>query len=364
MTIHLPLLDSCFALHRGARSSLHKVLATAGQAIRAGALSLSASMVMAAGLAVVAPALHAAPVVTEYAGTCDVSAAIALDAQRFVVASDEDNHLRIYKLGSTVAPLGADDVSKALKTTRKSPEADLEAAAAMGERIYWITSHGANSSGEQRSNRHRLFATQTTSRDGESQLAVVGKPYRDLVRDMARHPSLKPFDLGKAAEIAPKEPGGLNIEGLAATPDGHLLIGLRGPVPDGKALLIPVDNPSQVVAGKPALLGEPIWLALGGRGVRSIEYVPALSAYLIVAGLPGVGGPFELYRWSGMPTEAPVAMPGVDMDGLQPEAMIAWPGSPVRLQIFSDDGTRRIDGKMCKEQTPEKQRFRTIEVTL
>ena len=111
-------------------------------------------------------------------------------------------------------------------------------------------------------------------------------------------------------------------------------------------------------------LPEPIRLALGGRGVRSIEYVPALSAYLIVAGLPGVGGPFELYRWSGMPTEAPVAMPGVDMDGLQPEAMIAWPGSPVRLQIFSDDGTRMIDGKMCKEQTPEKQRFRTIEVTL
>jgi hypothetical protein len=34
-------------------------------------------------------------------------------------------------------------------------------------------------------------------------------------------------------------PGGLNIEGLAATPDGQLLIGFRNPLSEGKALLLP-----------------------------------------------------------------------------------------------------------------------------
>ena len=30
--------------------------------------------------------------------------------------------------------------------------------------------------------------------------------------------------------------GGFNIEGLAAAPDGSLLIGLRNPIPQGRAL--------------------------------------------------------------------------------------------------------------------------------
>lgn len=307
---------------------------------------------------------QAAPEITEYAGTCDASAAVALGEGRFALANDEDNQLRIYQRDQPASVASVVNLSRFLKTDPKHPEADLEAAAMLGERVYWISSHGTNSEGEWRGSRHKLFATQVYVREGAQQLAPVGKPYEKLVRDLARHPSLKAFKLDKAAGIAPKEPGGLNIEGLAATPQGHLLLGLRGPVPDGKALLIPLLNPAEVVDGKTARLGEPVRLALGGRGVRSIGYVPALGAYLIVAGLPGVGGSFDLYRWSGAATEAPVVVPGVDLAGLQPEAMIVWPGQPLRLQIFSDDGTRMIDGRMCKEQPPDKRRFRSITVTL
>ena len=40
--------------------------------------------------------------------------------------------------------------------------------------------------------------------------------------------------LADAALLPPKEPGGFNIEALAATPGGKLLIGLRNPVPAGE----------------------------------------------------------------------------------------------------------------------------------
>lgn len=301
---------------------------------------------------------------TEYGGTCDVSAAVSLGEQQFVVANDEDNVLRIYREGRTAAPVSALDLSEFLKSDPKHPEADLEAAARIGNRIYWIASHGTNSDGDLRSGRRRFFATQINGAGEAITLSVVGKPYRKLVRDLTRLSALKVYELGDAARIPPKEPGGLNIEGLAATPDGRLLIGLRNPIPDGKALLIPLNNPQEVVAGKPARLGAPILLALGGRGVRSIEYVPTLGQYIIMAGAAGIGGEFQLYRWSGAAADDPVAVEGESFSGLQPEAMIAYPGSQVRILVFSDDGTREEGALMCKDLPVGQQRFRTLWITL
>ena len=73
------------------------------------------------------------------------------------------------------------------------------------------------------------------------------------------------------------------MEGLAARPDGSsLLIGLRNPVANGRAVLIPFLNPREVVNGeaKPKL-GTPITLDLGGRGIRSLDYSEARRAYII-----------------------------------------------------------------------------------
>ena len=73
--------------------------------------------------------------------------------RQFVVANDEDNVLRIYREGRTAAPVSALDLSEFLKSDPKHPEADIEAAARIGNRIYWIASHGTNSEGELRSGR-------------------------------------------------------------------------------------------------------------------------------------------------------------------------------------------------------------------
>ena len=321
-------------------------------------------LLCALGSAFIAVQSRASAAVTEYGGTCDVSAAVSIGDRHFVVANDEDNVLRVYREGWTAAPVGTLDLSEFLKSDPKHPEADIEAAARIGNRIYWITSHGANSDGESRSGRRRFFATQVNGAGAPNALSVVGKPYRKLVRDLTRLPALKAYKLGDAAKIPPKEPGGLNIEGLAATPDGRLLIGLRGPIPDGKALLIPLNNPQEVVAGKSARLGAPILLALGGRGVRSIDYVPALGQYIIMAGAAGVSGKFQMYRWSGVADEDPVAVNEENFSGLQPEAMIAYPGPPVRMLVFSDDGTREKGSLMCKDLPVGQRRFRTLWITL
>ena len=302
--------------------------------------------------------------ITEYSGTCDASAAAAIGEKLFVAASDEDNVLRVYRLDKTDAPVSTLDLTDFLKSDVKHPEADIEGAARVGDRIYWISSHGANSDGKSRPGRRWFFATQVKVAGDAVTLTPVGVPYQNLVRDLANLPALKDEKLAAAARIAPKQAGGLNIEGLSTTPGGALLIGLRNPIPNGKALLIPLENPDEVIAGKAAKLGTPIRLSLGGRGVRSMEYEPALGRYLIVAGTAGEGGEFQLYQWSGVPAEDALPVGGVDFSGLQPEGMIVYPGDKVRVQVFSDDGTRKIGGKICKDAAIGEMHFRTIWVKL
>src|ERR1700752_3562987 len=99
-----------------------------------------------------------------YRGMCDASAAVALDADHFVVANDERNTLRVYKRGQS-DPVDSVPVFKFLGTKEKK-ESDLEGAARVGNRIYWISSHGTNSDGEVQERRYRLFATEITAKSG------------------------------------------------------------------------------------------------------------------------------------------------------------------------------------------------------
>lgn len=292
--------------------------------------------------------------VTVYRGLCDASAAVALGPELFIVANDERNQLKIYRRGQPNA-VDSVDLSKFLHT-KKDKESDLEGAAAIGKRIYWIASHGRNKKGEVQDRRLRFFATDIE--DGaQPALKPAGMAYTDLLHDLVRSAELKPYKLADAARLAPEAPGGFNIEGLAATPEGHLLVGLRNPLPQAKALLLPLLNPDKLLAGKKAKFGTPIALDLGGRGVRSIERVGA--SYLIVAGPPADSGDFALYRWSGKPDEAAARLAQVDFKTLRPEALFAIPNSD-RVQVLSDDGGVEIDGKACKDHAETKQSFRSV----
>jgi hypothetical protein len=247
--------------------------------------------------------------------------------------------------------------------TKEDKGSDLEGAATIENRVYWITSHGTNSEGEVKEKRHRLFATEIV--DGTPPtVKTVDEPYTTLVKDMQADPKLAEFNLAAAAKIAPKLPNGLSIEGLAATDDGQLLIGFRNPlVADkanplvkDKALIVPLENPAKVVAGKPPKFGTPSTLDLGGRGIRSMERVG--SGFLIIAGAIGAGGTFSLYSWTG-PNDGKLVKLETDLLGLNAEAMFSIPGKEL-VQILSDDGKELVEGKVCEKQDVAKQSFRSI----
>ncbi len=304
-----------------------------------------------------------------FTGACDASGAVELDAGHFLVADDEDNVLRVYDAVRGGPPVAAFDVSTALgltpvgKRTPRMPELDLEAATRIGDRAYWMTSHGRNSKGKARPERLRLFATTlptlptlpTAPADpphaGVAVLASTDRLLDALITD----PRLARFELAAAATRAPKADGGLNLEGMTAGPDGALVLGFRSPVPDGRALLVRLDRPDEFLAGGAAALGPPVQLELGGHGVRGITWWR--GRYVLVAGPADTGGPARLFAWDGHGAAVPWS---VDLAGYNPEGTFSPDGEP-RLLLLSDDGTAPIDGVACKDSPdPAARRFRGV----
>ncbi len=330
-----------------------------------------------------------------YAGMCDGSAAAALDEQTFVVASDEatfqqgttpqKNLLGVYRLAQGGVPVQTVDLTATLAPQPNNPtqhdpdhvEADLEGAARIGNRLYWLTSHGHNSSGKRRVDRYRFFATDVVGSGANITVRPAGTngafpAYMKLLQDMSGDARLAPFKLGdlETAKIAPED-GGINIEGLSATRDNKLLIAFRSPVPQGKALLVTLENADELIEGRAAQakFGAPIQLDLGGRGVRDIAYWPQRNIYIIIAGPAGPTGEFRLYQWNGAQAQAPIVIKDkagneLSLAGLAPEALVIYPTTN-RLLLLSDDGDIKLKSasnnemKENKELPDAERRFRT-----
>ena len=180
-----------------------------------------------------------------YAEACDASAAVRIgESDLFIAATDEDCVLRVYDRSRPGLPVARLDVTEFLEPDDPGEtEADIEGAAQLGDRIYWIGSHGRNSKGKKRRMRQRLFATTVRASGNTIDLRTTGTPYKRLLKDLLSDDSLARFDLEQASTRAPEDEGGLNIEGLAPTSNRNLLIGFRNPVPDGRALVVELKNP-------------------------------------------------------------------------------------------------------------------------
>jgi len=314
-----------------------------------------------------------------FVGICDASAAVALTSRTFAVADDEDSVLRVYDADRGGEPLRSVDLSDALfppdrakpvgsgkkkhgkkqqrraaeaKRQRRAPESDIEAAARIGDVAYWMTSHGRNRSGKRKDARMLFFAT--TASGGSDALRMVGRGYEHLLDDLLTDERYAAFELAAAAELAPKDPGGLNLEGLGERPEGGVWIGFRNPIPGGRALIAPLLNPEALVEGERARLGDPILLDLGGLGIRSLSRWRGRT--LIAAGAYAEGGAARLFTWDGRGPAAEVV--GLDLEGLNPEGFFS-PEERDEILLLSDDGTREIDGRECKRlDDPARKRFR------
>lgn len=147
---------------------------------------------------------------------------------------------------------------------------------------------------------------------------------------------------------------GLNVEGLAFTPEGHLLVGLRSPTitestprPHGgqeDAVVLRIKNPDGLFEDPPqkAILGETVKLDLHGQGIRGMAYDPARKGVWILSGLSvepthPVRAPWALWFWDQQGAAEPVSLPA-GLDLLNPETVTLLPldGKPHLLLV--DDG--------------------------
>lgn len=333
-------------------------------------------------------------------GACDASAIVAIpaaDPPAWLVANDENETLLANTSAGVVLPLGGANLRQMLRIDDpmlerigrpdgsvrdvvRRGEADLEGAAWLGDRLYFITSHGRNSSGERRPRRERLASVAvTTGPGGLSVIHAEGMTrYPHLLRDLARVPLVSAaIDVSDDpnANLRP-EANGLNIEGLAAGADGaSLLIGFRNPLTANRqAIVLPLLNPAALRPapdGPHAVFGEPIPLDLGGRAIRSIEYVAQRNIYLIVAGPTGDGPDFALYVWGGPGNrlvlerlEGDAVIVGDAADPFRPEGLsVAADGRSILL--VSDDGDRIVGQRPCKDVEPASNRsFRIMRLFL
>lgn len=295
----------------------------------------------------------------KYSGISNPSGAVAINNNQFIVADDEDNLLRIYDRNTPEKPLQSIKLSSVFKgviADGEDLEIDLESAADIAGTVFWIGSHSSSRTGEYREARHRLLAVNIKPGSNDKfAITPAGEIYTTLIADLQDDSRFDTYHLGKAKKTQPKALGGLSIEGLASTPDNGLLIGFRNPLDggeikkgrleNGKALIVKLKNPFEVIHGLKARFADPIELDLDGHGIREITRRKN-HKYLIVA------GPYheniatedhkkeegKLYKWSRKSGKLN-CLKRFDLEGFNIEAALFYPGNDDCVQLLSDDGT-------------------------
>lgn len=284
---------------------------------------------------------HEPPRFRPLTGLFEPSAIVQLADGRFLVVEDEKTHpLGVFTLAADgrvdsqpLAPEGPDADDDFWKL------ADLEGLTGDRQgRVYAITSHSRTGAGKEKQARDKLVRFRLEGNRVRDARVVTGlKPALTTV-----HPRL-----AEAAAVADvKAGGGLNIEALEMSPEGHqLLIGLRGPVLDGRALIARIDNPDAMfdTGEAPRVHAELITLDLGGQGIRGLCHAPGLGGWLVISGPVGRDAtPFGLWFWDGRP-RAParrVAIPALpSLEHAEGVCAANLDGRPWIL-IVSDDGDR------------------------
>jgi predicted extracellular nuclease len=342
-----------------------------------------------------------APEATSYhTGASDASATEAIDDERMFVADDETNTIRLYRRDVSGLPIAGFDVSSNLALTDPdNPELDIEGSTRIGDRLFWTTSYSNSKNFHVRPNRHRVFSTDLSGTGDAATLTYVGR-YDWLLEDMVAWDDANGhglgagylgFAAGSAEGVDSKTPEGFNIEGLSIAPDDSTAyFAFRAPLlPTNdrhQAVIVPVLNfealvdtaaPDSMPQGS-ATFGAPIFLDLGGRGIRSLDR-NASGQYLITAGPTGdasgiAPSDFRLFAWTGNPADAPfdlgLDMTAIDIDGGSFESIAGLPdvlGPGAELQFLFDNGDSVWygDGVAAKDlPDPRLQKAASLRVTV
>ena len=300
------------------------------------------------------------------------AAPVGKDDQWLVVADNERPRLGLFRLTDFPASIAAPALRAA--ASDELPVDDIEAATVFPwdidgdgrpeaiHHVFVASSARTKSKGRVEPQRDALFAL-TIDPSASSPFPSAGRiefnrSLRPQIRSLGSENADAPWGLvlrdavhapGRPADAPDPElagSAGLNIEGLSLSLDGsQLMIGLRSPLCDGRALVIPLTNPVAALGlgesqPQPAALAQPVLLDLGGLGIRSLERDPSGAFYWIAAGPAGTeSGPWRLLTWSGKPNDTPRPLPTRLPDSdFSPEAIAVAPAWPFAL-VFSDGGS-------------------------
>jgi hypothetical protein len=228
--------------------------------------------------------------------------------------------------------------------------------------LFLITSHSQSKSGKRKEKRMRLIRLKVDPATGkpdpatEVEIGLVGR----LPDSLKGALELKPGSMDEKGEIYTP---GFNIEGLACTTDGDLLVGLRSPVDkEHRAIVLRIkgagtDSPTvteeALLALNPKLSDDAKAKGLA-RGIRGMCFDAIAGGYWLIAGLAADHDPeafpdkplpkneWSLWFWNGKDklTEYTPAELQLGDDMPNPEAICAIPKAgdkPHRLLLISDD---------------------------
>ena len=171
---------------------------------------------------------------------------------------------------------------------------DLEGITTDGEYFYVVGSQSKSKGADQEGLARFKFDAASQRATGTEAASGLKKFLADNVAELRGMENTKYND------------GGINVEGVAWDPQNNrLLLGLRSPVVDGHALVVPLKlrNAKGAFSFDNLEVEErkAIKLSLGGAGIRSIEYDEQRKAVVLITG----AGPnaermdFKTWEWSG-----------------------------------------------------------------
>jgi hypothetical protein len=193
-----------------------------------------------------------------------------------------------------------------------------------------------------------------TGFDGDGLVRFTFDPAGRRTDSVERIQGLKAWLAGNVAELRGTERSigdhVLNIEGIAWDPIGaRLLLGLRAPVIDGHALIVPIkmsDSAGPFSIENLRVDGPTIRLDLQGDGIRSIEYDDRAKAFRIFTGatLNEEDREFRLVEWDGKSGSAPRELSRFSRL-LKPEgiATAELGGNSITVVVFDTGGFTVLD---------------------
>ena len=280
---------------------------------------------------------------TEFQKIYEPSGAVTLNDGRVLLVEDESQKtlqvISVSKEGQ-VEELGEPNMSQKIKRSLEHKVRDVEGVALNDQnQLYLITSHSTN-----KKHKHKKAREQIVRLNYKQGRLSNFKHYHGLLDTLQKlHPALN--------NLSSKRKKQINIEALSYDRESKsLLIGLRSPLIDGKAVVVPLTNPNAIFdKHEEPKLAKPILLDLYGDGIRAMSWDKKRKGYWIVSGSTGKRkGDFSLWFWDKKSNTLKISHDEVDI-GYAEGVTTLKDGTLFLVQDNGSFGTHGANYQVIKE---------------